>query len=180
MPSGPPLDEVRQVPYAHLPLRNPLPLVRHLPASADVHFRAFRIKRAVEVFAKKQALLHVDPVTFAPRRPAHVIGRIRPDHMGQKDGDRRAAKQAPGRLEPMGGVIARRPLVERSLELVLEAAEGETAPVEQAVTLAFRPAEQFDIEHSRVRLKGSVNSMVAVAGWRPTPSQVELAPAKSI
>ena len=62
-----------------------------------------------------------------------------------------AAEQALRRLEPMGGVVARRPVVERGLELLLEPAEREPAPIEQAVTLSFRPAEQFDIEHWQVR-----------------------------
>jgi hypothetical protein len=51
----------------------------------------------------------------------------------------------------MRGVIPGRPLVERGLKFLLESAEREPAPIEQAVALAFRPAEQLDIEHWRVR-----------------------------
>jgi hypothetical protein len=53
-----------------------------------VHLGKLGIEAPGEPFAQEQTLLHVDPIAFASRRPAHVVGRIGPRHMGQEDGDR--------------------------------------------------------------------------------------------
>ena len=110
-----------------------------------------------QLLGEEQALLDQDPVALAPGGPPHVVGRGRVHHVGGEDRGGRTVNQALGRLEPLGGVVAGRPVVQGHLELVAEMAQRDAAPDEEAIALAFRAAQQLQIEHSSVPYSAACN-----------------------
>jgi hypothetical protein len=76
-----------------------------------------------------------------------MVRRGRVHHVGEEHRDRRAIHQTSARIEPLGRVVARRPIVERRLEVVTEVAERQPAPDEEAIAGALRLTHQLEIEH---------------------------------
>jgi hypothetical protein len=107
------------------------------------------VERAAELLGEEEALLDQDPISLAPGRPAHVVGSRGMHHVGEKDDRRLAAHQALRGVEPLGGIVTGRPVEQRHLKLVLEGAQPDPAPDEEAIALAFRAAQKFQIEHRR-------------------------------
>ncbi len=81
-----------------------------------------------------------------------MIGGIGPDHVRQEDGDWGSLQQALSRFQPVGGVIARGPIHERSLELLSEVPQGQPPPIVERFALAFRLTQQLDVKHGQPRL----------------------------
>src|SRR5437762_7000236 len=110
--------------------------------------RIVRIESSIQVLAQKQAFLHKNALAFAPGGPAKVVRVVRPHHVRQEDGHGRSHNQALRRFQPVRYVVSRSPLVQWGLKLLTEVAKRNAAPAEKALALAFRPPNQFNVEHT--------------------------------